>query len=238
MTDEEFLPYREGDASFTGVLYRPAAASAARPGILLIHGGGGLDAHARNQAARYADALGHPVFACDLYGDATSGAPDRLRASAVALRDDPALLTRRARAALAALAGAPGVADRYAAVGFCFGGLAALTLARSAAALAGAVSVHGSLATGAPARPGAVTARLLVCHGSADPHVGMDQLSAFAAEMDAAGADWQAVVYGGAEHGFTHTDAVPGRMPGVRYHPEADQRSFADVCRFLTEVLG
>jgi dienelactone hydrolase len=178
------------------------------------------------------------VFACDLYGDGTAGDPDRLRASAVALRDDPALLTRRTRAALAALAGAVAVADRHAAVGFCFGGLAALTLARSGAALSGAVSVHGSLTTSAAARPGAVTARLLVCHGSADPHVGMDQLDAFAAEMDTAGADWQAVVYGGAVHGFTHADAVPGRIPGVRYHPVADRRSFVDICRFLTDVLG
>jgi hypothetical protein len=50
-----------------------------------------------------------------------------------------------------------------AAVGFCFGGLAALTLARSGAGLAAAVSIHGSLVTTRPAELDAVKARVLVC---------------------------------------------------------------------------
>ena len=123
-------------------------------------------------------------------------------------------------------------------VGFCFGGLAALTLARSGAGLAAAVSIHGSLATTRPAGPGAVKARVLACHGALDPHVPMADVTGFAEEMDHAGADWQLIIYGGAMHGFTHQHAVPGAVPGVAYHRLADERSFAATRAFLAEALS
>jgi hypothetical protein len=104
----------------------------------------------------------------------------------------------------------------------------------------GVLLLHGGagLDEHAPARPGAISARILVCHGSADPHVPIDDLAALALELDAAGADWQAVVYGGAQHGFTHEHAGAGAQPGVAYDARADERSFADVRGFLTDVLG
>jgi len=156
----------------------------------------------------------------------------------LALRDDPDLLIRRGQAGLAALAGCPEAAGPAAAVGFCFGGMAALALARAGTNLAAVVSIHGSLATSAPAQPGAVTARILACHGAADPHVPPADVAAFAAEMNDAGADWQLVMYGRAQHGFTHRHAVPGAMPGVAYDRLADERSFAAVRAFLAEALA
>src|SRR6185437_14018537 len=203
----------------------------------------------RDQARRYA-ALGYAVLACDMFGPEVAGNRERVMACLLALRDDPALLVRRARAGLTALAACPEAGGRMAAVGFCFGGLAALALARAGAApagpgpsgteLAGAVSIHGSLATSRPAEPGAVTARILVCHGAADPHVPLSGVTAFADEMNQAGADWQLVMYGRAMHGFTHRDAVPGApgtMPGVAYDQLADERSFAATRAFLADTL-
>jgi dienelactone hydrolase len=116
--------------------------------------------------------------------------------------------------------------------------MAALALARSGADLAGVVSIHGSLATSRPARPGAVTARILACHGAADPHVPAADVAAFAEEMNHAEADWQLVMYGRAQHGFTHRNAVPGAMPGVAYDRLADERSFATARTFLAEALA
>lgn len=153
------------------------------------------------------------------------------------LRDDPELLARRGQAGLTALAACPEVDGRLAAVGFCFGGLAVLTLARSGAGLMGVVSMHGSLATARPAEPNAVSAKVLVCHGALDPHVPMTDVTRFAEEMDHARADWQLIMYGGAMHGFTHAHAVPGAMPGVAYNALADQRSFAAARAFLAEAL-
>jgi dienelactone hydrolase len=228
------LSYRDRDVPLTGVFH--VAGARRRPGVLLIHGGAGLDEHARDQAVRYAR-LGYHVLACDMYGDGVAGDRARIVACATALRDDPALLVRRGLAGLAALSGCPEVSGPVAAVGFCFGGMAALALARSGADLAAAVSMHGSLATSRPAEPGAVTARVLVCHGAADPHVPMSDVAAFAEEMNHAGADWQLVVYGRAMHGFTHRLASPVAVPGVAYEPLADQRSFATASAFLAQAL-
>ncbi|MGH3397386.1 MAG: dienelactone hydrolase family protein [Streptosporangiaceae bacterium] len=124
------LRYADLDTPLTGFLCQAEHLTGDQPGILLIHGGAGLDEHARQQARRYA-ALGYTVLACDMFGDGIAGDRDRVINCLMALRDDPAFLVRRARAGLAALAATPGTSGPAAAVGFCFGGLAALQLARS-----------------------------------------------------------------------------------------------------------
>jgi dienelactone hydrolase len=111
-----------------------------------------------------------------------------------------------------------------------------LELARSGMELAGVVSVHGSLSTSKPAQPGAVRAKVLVCHGALDPHVPMPHVSGFIEEMNHAGVDWQLIVYGGAMHGFTH-EAGP-TVPGVAYHQRSDLRSATTIKNFLVELFG
>lgn len=236
MISETPLAYRDLGTRLNGVLYRDEAGSGPRPGILLVHGGAGLDEHAKGQARRYA-ALGYVVHACDMFGPGVAGDRERVIACLTALRDDPALLVRRGRAGLAALCDAPDTDGRVAAVGFCFGGLAVLALARAGERLAGVASIHGSLATSRPAEPGSVRARVLVCHGALDPHVPLDHVTAFADEMNRAAADWQLIMYGGALHGFTHSRAG-GHVPGVGYDPLADARSFAATRDFLAEAFA
>jgi dienelactone hydrolase len=231
------LPYHDLDTPLTGVLCQHETMRGPRPGILLVHGGAGLDEHAREQARRYA-ALGYVVLACDMFGDGIAGDRERVIGCLSALRDDPPSMVRRARAGLAALSRCPGVDGRAGVIGFCFGGMVALALARAGEPVAGAVSMHGSLATGRRAEPGRVRARLLVCHGALDLHVPLGDVTAFAEEMNSAGADWQLIMYGGALHGFTHSRAVPGTVPGVAYDPLADQRSFAAARSFLAEVFA
>ncbi len=230
-------PYLDHDTPLTGVLCRDESASAARPGILLIHGGAGLDEHAREQARRYA-AAGYVVLAGNMVGDGVAGDRDRVIGCLTTLRDNPALMVRRARAGLAALSRCPGTDGRAVAIGFCFGGMVALSLARAGEPIAGAVSIHGSLATSQRAQPGAVPAKVLACHGALDPHVPAGDVTAFAEEMSAAGADWQLILYGGAVHGFTHAHARPGAIPGVAYDPRADARSFTATSSFLAEIFA
>jgi len=231
------VTYTDEETALTGFLAWDDAAQHPLPGLLLVHGGAGLDDHAKGQAQRYA-AHGYTVLACDMFGDGVAGDRERVMACLMGLRDDPQRMSRRAGAGLAALAGCPEADGRFAAIGFCFGGLAVLTLARSGADLAGVVSMHGSLATAKPAEPGAVRARVLACHGALDPHVPLADVTTFAEEMDHARADWQLIMYGGAMHGFTHEHAIPGAMPGVAYDALADQRSFLAARTFLAEVLN
>ena len=208
------LTYQDLQTALTGVLAWDDAAGQPQPGLLLVHGGAGLDDHAKGQARRYAE-QGYVVLACDMFGDGVAGDRERVIACLTGLRDDPDLMVRRAQA-----------------------GLTVLTLARAGAALTGVVSMHGSLATVRPAEPGAVRARVLACHGALDPHVPMADVASFAAEMDHAGADWQLIMYGGAVHGFTHEHAVPGAIPGVAYDEAADRRSFLAARTFLAEALA
>lgn len=237
MSIERVLPYTDGDISLRGYLCLPDDRPEPLPGILLIHGGAGLDEHAREQAARYA-ALGYVVLAADMFGPAAAAGRERLIATITCLRDDPDALTRRASAGLRALGCCPESDSRVAALGFCFGGLCAMTLARAGLGLAAAVSLHGSLATVRPAGPGAVTARVLACHGARDPHVPMSDVTAFTEEMIRADADWQLVMYGQAVHGFTHRHAVPGEIPGVAYDRDADEQSFSAAGSFLAAAFA
>lgn len=231
------VTYHDLGTSLTGLLVRDDSAAGRRPGILLIHGGAGLDEHAREQARRWAG-LDYVVFACDMYGDDAAGNRERIMSRVRALADDPALLVQRARAGLDVLRQDRDSDGRLAAVGYCFGGMAALSLARAGEPIAAAVSIHGSLKTPAPASPGSVQASLLICHGAADPHVPPADVTAFAAEMEHVGADWQLMMYGGALHGFTHRNAQPGATPGVAFDARADRRSFEQASRFLTEVFS
>ncbi|MDQ2815339.1 MAG: dienelactone hydrolase family protein [Actinomycetota bacterium] len=229
--------YQDKETPLTGVLCRDEAVPGKRPGVLLVHGGAGLDGHARQQARRYA-ALGYVVLACDMLGDGVAGDRGRVIGRLTALRDDPRAMVRRAQAGLAALSRYPDVCGAAAVIGFCFGGMVALALARSGESLAGAVSIHGSLAAAHRAEPGVVRPRMLVCHGALDPHVPLSDVTAFAEEMNAVEADWQLIMYGGALHGFTHADAVSGAVPGLAYHSLADIRSFAAVRVFLADAFA
>jgi dienelactone hydrolase len=230
------LAYRDGEARLTGQFVWDDAGSAPRPGILLVHGGAGLDEHAKGRAKRLAR-WGYAVFACDMFGKGvTGGGREKIMAEIMALRGDRAKLCARAVAGVEVLKAQPQVAGHMAAVGYCFGGMTVLELARSGAELAGVVSVHGSLHTAHPAEANSVQARLLVCHGALDPYVPFVQVGAFLEEMNRAGADWQLNIYGGARHGFTHESGPV--LPGVAYHAQADKRSSQAIKSFLTEIFA
>ena len=229
------VAYRDGDTELTGEFAWDAEREDPRPGILVVHGGAGLDSHAKGRAKRLAE-LGFVTFACDMYGKGVAGNRERVMARIAELRGDTAKLCQRAGTGIDVLTSHPQVDGRVAAVGYCFGGMVTLELARSGADIAGAVSVHGSLTTARPAQAGTVKAKILVCHGALDPHVPMAQVNAFVQEMNEAGADWQLIVYGGAMHGFTH-ETGPA-VPGVAYNAVADARSATEMQNFFSELLG
>ena len=234
MQTSRTVAYRDGDAELSGVLISDPEWRDPRPGILVVHGGAGLDEHARERAKTLAD-LGFVVLACDMYGAAVRGNRERTMTLLGEFREHPAKLCRRARAGLELLTSNPLVGERVGAVGYCFGGLTVLEMARNGMQLAGVVSVHGSLSTPRPAVPGAVLPRILVCHGALDPHVPVPHVISFMQEMNQAGADWQLIVYGGAMHGFTHNS--PPVAPGVAYNAAADARSAVAIKNFFAEVF-
>ena len=229
------IEYRDGETQLSGLLFSDLERRKKRPGLLLVHAGAGLDDHAKARAESYA-ALGFVVFACDMFGPGVAGNRERVIAMLGELRSDPAKLCQRVRAGLDVLTAQPQVDERVAAIGYCFGGMTVLQMARRGMNLAAAVSVHGSLATVRPATAGSIRAKILVCHGALDPHVPMPHVNAFVDEMEQAGADWQLIMYGGALHGFTHQG--PSLFLGVGYNSAADARSTVAIKDFFTEIFG
>ena len=230
---EESIGYRDGDTELTGFRAWPDNPGV-RPGVVVVHGGAGLDEHARGRARRVA-ALGYQAFACDMYGEGVAGDRERVLSCLHQLLGDRQRLCARLQAAVDVLARDARVDGRIAAIGYCFGGGVVLEAARAGAPLAAVVSVHGRLATDTPARSGEITAKVLACHGALDPHVPREQVNGFIDEMNAAGADWQLDVYGQALHGFTHEHGPPS--PGVAYNAAADARSSIAIAALLAEAF-
>jgi len=223
-----------------GFLACDAAPAAPRPGVLVVHEGLGLNVHIMEQTQRVAG-LGYVALAADMFGEGRQAHDlNQARGLIGALRADPTRLRARARAAVAALAALPQVdAARLGAIGFCFGGSVALELARDGAPLQAAVSVHGVLATTAPAAVGSVRASLLVLTGADDPLAPAQEVAAFAEEMRAAKvADWQVISYGNVLHGFTNPGADGTILPSARYDARASARAWMAVQGFLAEALG
>jgi dienelactone hydrolase len=227
------LPYADGDVALTGLLARPSGP--ARAAVLvfptIMNTTESVEAKARALAEQ-----GYLALIADFYGKRPASFDDA-RTLAAAIRPDPLAYRRRLRAGLKALASLPETEGlSFAAIGFCMGGQAALELARDGAPLFAAVSFHGLLDTGLPAEPGAITARILVCHGDADPMVPRSQVLAFWEEMDAARANWHFHSYSGVKHGFTNP--APTENPATAYDASADRQSWAAMLELFEEVLG
>jgi len=88
-----------------------------------------------------------------------------------------------------------------------------------------------------PARRGTIKARILVCHGRADPFVPPKQLRAFQEEMDFAGADCHVHIYSGVLHGFTDPGSNAKAVEAVRYNPSADRQSKAAMLSMFDEMF-
>jgi dienelactone hydrolase len=183
--------------------------------------------------------LGYIAFVADPYGDgrmAQDLAEGHARSGA--LLHDLGELRGRAVAAFDVLAGQAGVdVNTIAAIGYCFGGTCALELARNGANLAALVSFHGSLATTRPAAK-AIRPKILICTGSADPLVPLEQIRPFSEEMDRAGCRWRLDLYGGVKHNFTNPDADAIGRPGVGYDESADTNSWRSMCDLFAGTIG
>ena len=117
------------------------------------------------------------------------------------------------------------------------GGGAVLELAREGAPLKAVVSFHGLLTTELPAEPGTISARILVCHGDADPMVPRSQVIDFWEEMDASKGDWHFHSYAGVKHGFTNPGS-PVDSPALGYDASADRQSWASMHSLFDEVFS
>lgn len=230
--------YLDGEVLLEGFFAYDDAIENRRPAVLINHTWAGRNQFVEEKALKLA-ALGYFAFAVDMYGQGILGqGNEECSALMQPFMDDRSLVAKRMQAALYAVKLLPWVDDeKIAAIGFCFGGLCVLDLARSGAGIKGVVSFHGLLDV-----PLSVTenqfmkAKVLVLSGADDPMVSGEQLLALQQELTQAGADWQTHTYGHAMHAFTNPVANdPGF--GTVYQAEADRRSWVAMKNFLQEIF-
>lgn len=233
------VDYKDGDVVLEGFLAYDSAGAEKRPVVLVIQDWNGIDDYERMRCRMIAS-LGYVAFAPDIYGKGVRPKnPQESAAEAGKYYGDNALLRSRLHAALDQARKLPHADPaKIGVIGYCFGGMCALEIARMGADVAGVVSFHGSLTTSAPAKAGAVKAEVLVLHGAADPFVPPADVEAFEKEMKAAGAKFKLVAYPGAVHSFTVKGSESYGMPGVAYDEKADTQSWEEMKTFFARVLG
>jgi dienelactone hydrolase len=235
----EPLEYRDGEVLCEGHVAFNSLSRAKRPCVLIAHAWDGPNEQLRRKASELAR-MGYLAFAIDVYGKGVRGGTSEDNTELMApYIGDRALLRSRLLAALAAAKLHP-FADpsRIAVIGYCFGGLCALDLARAAPPeLRAAVSVHGMLQKPQCTQTEAITAKVLVIHGWRDPLAPHEHVLTLTRELSDAAADWQMILYGQAAHAFTNPGADNHRG-GIFYDETADRRSWAATCSFLEESLG
>lgn len=234
----ESVVYFDGDTKLIGYTAFPENLSEATPVVMIAPTWEGVGEFIQERARAIA-ALGYIAFAVDIYGEGKVGTniPEN-QALMKPFKDDRNLLRDRITAAYDfAKTLVHADASQVAAIGYCFGGLVVLDLARSGAAVKGVVSLHGLLDAPGIETPATITAKVLALHGHDDPMVPVEQVNAFQTEMTQAGADWQLHAYGNTMHAFTNPGANNPSF-GAVYNKAADRRSWASMRAFLQEIFS
>ena len=230
------VEYTHGDKVFEARMSWDDARGPA-PAVAVAHAWSGRAEHECEAAEKLAGE-GYVGFALDVYGKGVRGqSVEENMGLMQPLLEDRSLLQARLHAGLACAAAQDEVdGDNMAAIGYCFGGLCVLDMARVGAAVKGVVSLHGLFNAPGNTDGNQVSAKVLVLHGWDDPMVPPDSVIGLATEMTQAGADWQIHAYGHALHGFTHN--APALADGIGYSESADRRSWQSVLNFLAELFG
>jgi dienelactone hydrolase len=235
MSEKRSIEYSHGGRDFEGFLITEGSGRP-RPTVLIFPNIFGLKDEDVATAEKLVG-LGYAAFGVDLYG---KGNRPTTREDAMPfmqpLREDRPHLQDLLLHVLETARALPDVdAAQIAAIGFCFGGLCVLDLARTGAEVKGVASFHGLFVPPGNREGTPIKARVAAYHGWADPLVPPAQVVALGEELTRGGCDWQIHAYGGAVHGFTHA-----RPPeeGIPYNRLAAERSWASLERFLAECFA
>ena len=235
---ENFIEFKhKGDLLEAFYAYPETEFSNNAPLVLIAHAWAGRDEFAV-ETARQLASKGYIAFAMDLYGKNKIGKTvEEKTALMEPFMKDRKFLHERLLCNMEQAISLDAVdTEKVSGIGFCFGGLCVLDLARIGANLKGAVSFHGLLNAPQQVTYEEITSKILVLHGSDDPMVSFDDIENFKNEMNQHEADWQINIYGNTKHGFS----VPGANDlklGVVYNSQATKRAWFETYNFFDELF-
>lgn len=232
------IEYTVDNVIIEGFLAFDDSQSNKQPGILIAHDWMGLGKFQKDKAITLAE-KGYIVLAADIYGKGIRPKNEaEARDLVVKYKSNRQLLRLRMQAAFNALTKIKNIeVNKIVAMGYCFGGIAVLELARSGVPLVGTVSFHGGLSSPTPNDAKNIKGKVLALHGALDPSIPLSEVEAFKAEMNAANVNLKFISYPGAVHAFTNPKAGNDNSKGAAYNQSADTQSWADFMDFLKEIL-
>lgn len=237
----ETVTYATDSTTMKGYIAYNEKQTGKRPGILVIHEWWGHNDYVRQRADMLAE-LGYVALAVDMYGDGKQAAhPDDAGKFAGMVMQNMEEATARFNAALELLKSNQNVdAESVAAIGYCFGGSVALSMANAGIDLDAVAAFHSGVAL--PVMPSdQLKAKVLVCNGADDPFTSPESIETFKKQMDSINADYKYVAYPGAIHAFTskEADALGEKfnLP-LAYNKEADEKSWQELQNLLSNTFN
>ena len=231
------VEYMHGKTKCIGYMAWDDSYADPKPCVLINHAWGGLDGFVQDKAIAMA-ANGFIGFCLDNYGEGVVHETEEDCSAAMGVfMEDRKLLQDRLKAGFKAACAQNEVDQTHvAAMGYCFGGLSTLDMARAGLDLKAAVSFHGLLGgSGLPAKK--IKAKVLIAHGWDDPMAPPSDAVAICEEMAKSGCDWRLQAYGLTAHAFTNP-AADGSKEGMQYNPDSERRSWNAALELLDEVFG
>lgn len=229
----EFISYKEGGQDLEAFVAYPAKEK--RPLVILCHSWSGRDDYIMEKAREVAE-WGYVGFALDIYGKGVIG---KSREENAALKkpfmDDRSKIRSRVTKALEEASELSYVdSSKIAALGFGFGAVSALDLARTGADLKGVITFYGHFDPPPEVKP--IKAKILVLHGIHDRVAGPEELKRFQEAMEREGVDWQMHLFGGTAHAFMNPMAND-LVSGVVYNSVSANRAWKLTRHFLNDIF-
>jgi carboxymethylenebutenolidase len=209
-----------------GYLARPANASGKLPGVLVVHENRGLNPHIEDIARRLA-LDGYMAFAPDALTPLGGYPGDEDKARELFAKLDQSKTREDFVTAAKVLMGRADCTGKIGAVGFCFGGGVAHTLAVRVPELAAAVPFYGNHPAAEDAAK--VKAPLLIHFAGVDERINA-AWPAYEAALKSAGAKYTAHQYAGTQHGFNN-DTTP------RFDAAAAKLAWERTMGFFNQTL-
>lgn len=232
------IEYVHDGTLLEGVLAFDDGQTGKRPAVLVSHAWAGRSDLEVDYAKKLA-ALGYAGFALDLYGKGVLGASvEENQKLMTPFVEDRAKLQSRLLHILDVVRALPEVdAKKVAAMGFCFGGLCVLDLARTGVDIKGVGAFHGLFTPPGNTAGKKINAKVIAYHGWDDPMAKPDSVLALAKELTEAKADWQLLAFGNTMHAFTNP-AMNDPGFGAVYNKAAADRAWASFTSFLKECFA
>jgi dienelactone hydrolase len=223
------------DVCCRGLIAYPKEAKFA-PAVMVVHDWSGCNQLAKDRAIELAN-NGYIAYAVDMYGLGQVGQNnEEKQALMMSILSNRQKLSERLNLFLDKLRSLPQVDPRNLfAIGFCFGGLCVLDLARSGAKLNGVVSFHGLLSSPSLPSEKHIVAEILVLHGYDDPMVKPIDVISFCDEMTKSAAKWEVSMFSHTHHAFTNPEAHDTKN-GLVYDAVVAKKAFDAMHAFFARL--